>query len=164
MTMTLKTALLLPLCAVSLLSACSRESTEPEPTTPEAPALPAPDTSHDVANYSTVIGWPEGKTPVAPAGFRVTKYADGLDSPRWLYVLPNGDVLVAEAATENSADRITLLRDSDHDGTPDVRETFLQGLHQPLGMLLLVLTDSLAVLYVGRTVDWGEVWPSLRAR
>ncbi|WP_239576553.1 PQQ-dependent sugar dehydrogenase [Archangium primigenium] len=164
MTTMLKKALL-GVSAASLMAACAHDPATPNPTpggTPPAtppPALPAPDTSHDVQNYSEVIGWPDGQTPVAPEGFVVTKYADGFQNPRWLYVLPNGDVLVAESNTEPkskedlqkaqasgkaasqrigaSANRITLLRDANGDGTPEVRETFLKDLHQPLGMLLL---------------------------
>jgi glucose/arabinose dehydrogenase len=161
MTTMLKKALL-GVSAASLLAACAHDPATPNPTpggTPPPPALPAPDTSHDVQNYSEVIGWPDGQMPVAPEGFVVTKYADGFQNPRWLYVLPNGDVLVAESNTEPkskedlqkaqasgkaasqrigaSANRITLLRDANGDGTPEVRETFLKDLHQPLGMLLL---------------------------
>ncbi|MGV3460113.1 MAG: hypothetical protein ACO1N9_06630 [Flavobacterium sp.] len=57
--------------------------------------LPAP--SESVTNYSNVIGWGEGNKPIAPVGFTVTKYADGFDNPRWMYALPNGDILVAES-------------------------------------------------------------------
>lgn len=118
--------------------------------------LPAPDPAHKVKNYSKVVGWKEGATPRAPAGFSVSKYADGLRNPRWIYVTPNGDVLVAEANTElksaadkgeaaqegklgsqnlgRSANRITLFRDSDGDGQPELRVSFLENLNQPLGM------------------------------
>jgi glucose/arabinose dehydrogenase len=122
------------------------------------PALPPPFHTESVARFPKIIGWPEGKTPAAPAGFQVSVYADGLDHPRWLYVLPNGDVLVAESNTEKlggempepvrkaiegaglmgpSANRITLIRDANGDGKPEVHETFLAGLNQPFGMLLL---------------------------
>ncbi len=121
-------------------------------------SLPAPYATDTVKNFSKVIGWPEGKKPVAPAGFVVTKFADSLRNPRWLYVLPNGDVLVVEAKKKQglakkageviigkakaesgggSADRITLLRDADHDGRAEVRETFLENLHSNFGMLVL---------------------------
>ncbi len=121
-------------------------------------ALPQPNATKSVRNFPNVIGWADGKTPLAPVGFKVEKYADGFISPRWLYVCPNGDVLVAEANTElsgfkmlgarilgitksqrftSSANRITLLRDSNNDGTPDIRKTFLSGLNQPLGMLII---------------------------
>lgn len=92
-----------------------------------------------VAKPSTVVGWPEGKTPVAPEGFEVVAFAKELDNPRWLYILPNGDVLVAESNSKNSADRITLLRDEDADGHPELRSVFLEGgeLNRPFGMLLL---------------------------
>ncbi|NNE75770.1 MAG: sorbosone dehydrogenase family protein [Pricia sp.] len=121
--------------------------------------LPPPFATKSVSNFSNVIGWKNGRTPKAPKGFKVVKYADGFENPRWLYELPNGDILVAQSNSnygffkqigawligagksknlKNSADIITLLRDTDQDGKPDVRETFLdQGLNQPFGMLLL---------------------------
>ncbi|TGE27215.1 PQQ-dependent sugar dehydrogenase [Hymenobacter metallicola] len=164
---------LLPLCAsfVALLAACSGPSKEEKAqaqadtpadtvaTTTAPIQLPEPYASKSVTKRSKVIGWPAGRTPTVPAGFTITKYADSFDSPRWLYVTPNGDVLVAEANTvpttvkkkvaaalgldpskslkPTSANRITLLRDADKDGKPEVRETFLTGLNQPLGMLVL---------------------------
>ncbi|MCX6217459.1 sorbosone dehydrogenase family protein [Spirosoma sp.] len=121
--------------------------------------LPAPYATESSQKFSNVVGWPEGKTPQAPAGFTVTEYARDLASPRWIYVGPNGDVFVAEANTERkgiktkvvnavtgksnserteaSANRITLLRDTNKDGKPDVKEPFLTGLNQPFGMLVL---------------------------
>jgi len=120
--------------------------------------LPPPYATKSTMNFSNVLGWKEGETPVAPEGFIVTKYADDFQNPRWMYVLPNGDVLVAEANTPHgffekvgaaiiganksndmrkSANRITLLRDTDKDGKPDIRTIFLEGLTLPLGMLLL---------------------------
>ena len=135
---------------------------------PPAPAkLPAPFETPSVVKHPKVIGWPEGKTPVAPPGFAVSLYADGFDSPRWLHVLPNGDVLVAEArtlpkkdakpevkkgmkesktVTGGSANRITLLRGMDKDGKPETRNTFVAGLNQPFGMA--VVGDS---FYVANT-------------
>ncbi len=125
---------------------------------PTAPMLPPPFDTKSATKHPKVIGWPAGKTPTAPEGFSVTLYADTFDSPRWLYTLPNGDVLVAEArtlpkpdakpeqkegmkksktVTGTSANRVTLLRDADKDGTPEVRETFLTGLNQPFGMALI---------------------------
>jgi glucose/arabinose dehydrogenase len=122
------------------------------------PELPPPFETKSVTKHPKVIGWPDGKTPKAPDGFAVTLYADKFDSPRWLYALPNGDVLVAEArtlpkpdakkedkegmkksktVTGTSANRITLLRDADKDGKPEVRETFLADLNQPFGMALI---------------------------
>ena len=121
------------------------------------PRLPAPDTSHRVENYSEVVGWPEGRAPTAPAGFRVRRVAGGLDSPRWLLVLPNRDLLVAEATTvaedpaspktagqmrsgsadPRSANRITLLRDADGDGVAETRSVLLEGLNQPFGLALV---------------------------
>ncbi len=107
-------------------------------------------------------GWPEGVRPIAAAGLSVAALATGLDHPRWVYVLPNGDVLVAESnapprpedgkgikgavmgvvmkragAGVPSANRITLLRDADGDGVAELRTTFLQGLNSPFGMALV---------------------------
>lgn len=119
------------------------------------PDLPPPAKSH--VNLSNVIGWPEDKTPVAPKGFIVTKYADGFDNPRWMYQTPNGDILVAEANSKvtaiqkiaskvigkkpqnmgKSGNRIILLRDKNNDGKPDIREEFLGDLNRPFGMLII---------------------------
>jgi glucose/arabinose dehydrogenase len=122
-------------------------------------SLGSPTKSH--GNYSKVIGWEDGQTPIAPSGFTVTKYADGFKNPRWMYVTPNGDILVAQSNSnysllkqigatligvwrsnnlKQSANIITLLRDSNKDGIPEVRETFLsenEGLNQPFGMLVI---------------------------
>lgn len=108
--------------------------------------LPAP--SEAFRKSSKVIGWSEGKTPVAPEGFVVTKYADKLNNPRWMYVTPNGDILVSQSKTNKntSPNNIILLRDTNKDGIPDLRETFMSGLKQPLGMLILNNT-----LYIGNT-------------
>jgi hypothetical protein len=108
------------------------------------------------------VGWPGGGKPVAAAGLSVAPFATGLDHPRWVYVLPNGDVLVAESnappkpedgkgirgwvmkivmkragAGVPSANRITLLRDADGDGTAETRSVFLEGLNSPFGMILV---------------------------
>ena len=119
--------------------------------------LPAPYATESAKKFSKALGWPHGLKPTAPAGFIVEKFADKLENPRWLYVLPNGDVLVAEAGTKGaiksavafvsgssksrlssgSADRITLFRDTNKDGIPDVRDVFLDDLNQPLGMVLV---------------------------
>jgi glucose/arabinose dehydrogenase len=100
--------------------------------------LPEPYATPAVRNQSKVIGWPTGKTPTAPAGFIVNRYADDMKSPRWIYVLPNNDVLVACANTgNNSANIILLFRGLDKDGQPTERDTFLSGLNQNFGMLLL---------------------------
>lgn len=99
--------------------------------------LVAPFSSESVSNSSEVIGWPEGKAPIASEGFNVSRFADDLEHPRWTYVAPNNDIFVAEADTKNSADRITLLRDTDKDGEVDERHVFLEGLNKNFGMLVL---------------------------
>jgi len=120
--------------------------------------LPPPFSTKSVSNYSNVIGWENGEVPHAPAGFEVVRYADGFDNPRWICEAPNGDILVAESNSNfsvpkqigatiigagrsnnlsRSADRIMLLRDTNNDGLPDHRDTFLADLNQPFGMLFL---------------------------
>ncbi len=117
----------------------------------------------------TAKGWAAGDTPKAAPGLAVNAFAENLDHPRWIYVLPTGDVLVAEAIQEGrppetafdyamqstmrraralgkSANRISLFRDADGDGVADVRELFLDGLNQPFGMA--VADDR---FYVGNT-------------
>jgi glucose/arabinose dehydrogenase len=106
------------------------------------PALPPPFATPSMSRSAKVIGWPKGKVPTAPTGFEVKLYAENLDYPRWLYILPNRDILVAESF----ANRITLLRDRNRDGIPEVRATFLQNLNQPFGMFLVGST-----LYVANT-------------
>ena len=127
------------------------------------PVLPAPRASLiPTVNIAQATGWPQGRTPHAAPGLQVRAFASNLDHPRWLYVLPNGDVLVAEtdapAKPEDggglrgwimkkvmaragsggkSADRITLLRDTDGDGKSDQRSILLDGLHSPFGMALV---------------------------
>lgn len=68
-------------------------------TTGQPVDLPAPYATKSSTRFSNVIGWPEGKTPVAPQGFTVTKFADGLNNPRNIYIAPNGDILISEAST-----------------------------------------------------------------
>ncbi|WP_407295517.1 PQQ-dependent sugar dehydrogenase [Stutzerimonas zhaodongensis] len=127
------------------------------------PALPEPNTSLiPTVNVAEAIGWPEGRKPKAAAGLDVQAFARDLDHPRWLYVLPNGDVLVAESDAPakpeesqgfrdwiakkimsragsggTSANRITLLRDRDGDGTAEHRSVILEGLNSPFGMALV---------------------------
>jgi glucose/arabinose dehydrogenase len=127
------------------------------------PVLPAPtQTLLPTVNIAPAKGWPDGVTPRAAHGTRVAAFATGLDHPRWMVVLPNGDVLVAETnappkpegvkgikgwvmglvmqragAGVPSANRITLLRDSSGTGVADVRSVLLAGLNSPFGMALI---------------------------
>jgi hypothetical protein len=147
-------------------TACARSSALPESAGigPD-PNLPAPDSSLiPVVKVAKARGWTDGAQPVPAPGLSVTAFATGLDHPRWLYVLPNGDVLVAETnAPERplrkellgvkgwvmgkmmqraggavpSADRITLLRDADGDGVAELRSVFLENLRSPFGMALV---------------------------
>ncbi|MEJ7823655.1 MAG: sorbosone dehydrogenase family protein [Chitinophagaceae bacterium] len=100
--------------------------------------LPKPFATPSVVNNSNVTGWVKGKKPVAPSGFRVNKFAEGFQNPRWIYVAPNGDLFISESSTKpNSANQITILQDSDKDGTYDTREIFLSNQNKPFGMLVL---------------------------
>ena len=141
-----------------------------------SPTLPAPEKSWiPTVNVATAIGWPGGGKPTPAKGMAVNAFASGLDHPRTLYVLPNGDVLVAETnappkpddtrgikgwvtrmvmsragADTTSANRIVLLRDADGDGVAETRSVFLEGLNSPFGMALvgedLYVADSDAIL------------------
>jgi glucose/arabinose dehydrogenase len=143
----------------ALLAAALPESAGSGPN----PQLPEPDSALiPTVNVAPAVGWKESEAPTAAKGLTVSRYACELDHPRWLYVLPNGDVLVAETnaperpedgkgikawfksramkkagAATQSANRITLLRDADNNGTPEVRNVFLQGLSSPFGMALV---------------------------
>lgn len=146
------------------LGACAEHARLPvEAGTGPEPALPAPTrTLVPTVKVAPAKGWPVGATPQAYAGLAVGAYAAELDHPRWLYVLPNGDVLVAETNAPPrpedgkgmrgwimkrmmkragsggpSANRITLLRDADGDGIAETRTIFLQGLNSPFGMVLV---------------------------
>ncbi len=99
--------------------------------------LPAPYATESVRNSTSMVDWPENTMPKAPEGFTVTKYADGFDNPRWSYYAPNGDLFVSEASTGKSKGKITLLRDKNNDGKFEARETFLEDLNQPFGMLVI---------------------------
>ncbi len=99
--------------------------------------LPLPNATRAVANPPNVVPWPQNKVPNAPAGFEVTLFADELDNPRMLYVLPNGDVLVMESTPQQSQSRIVLLRDSSKRGKPDLRQPFLRRLNMAFGMALI---------------------------
>ena len=125
------------------------------------PTLPPPTTTLiPTVEIAPARGWPEGAKPVSAAGTTVSAFATGLVHPRWLYVLPNGDVLVAESdappkpggglkawvmkrvmkragSATPSADRITLLRDADGDGVAEMRSVFLENLYSPFGMALV---------------------------
>ncbi|OFV93825.1 MAG: L-sorbosone dehydrogenase [Acidobacteria bacterium RIFCSPLOWO2_12_FULL_54_10] len=127
-------------CGSSAQQAASVQAIESGPS--EQISLPAPFATPSVRNASDVIGWPAGRMPTAPPGFQVNLFAEDLNNPRWIYVLPNADVLVAETIRERigssrSGNRIVLFRDRDKDGKPELREIFLSDLNMPFGMLLL---------------------------
>ncbi|MBZ9653439.1 PQQ-dependent sugar dehydrogenase [Phyllobacterium lublinensis] len=170
----ISTIVVLALLVVAGVRLYSRESATipieegygPNPTLPPPNPKPIP-----TVNIAPADSWPEGVTPTAAQGLKVNAFARNLDHPRWLHVLPNGDVLVAESnnpadknpsfsirgwissvvmkragANATSANRITLMRDADHDGVAEIHETFLEGLNSPFGMTL-----SDGKLYVANT-------------
>jgi glucose/arabinose dehydrogenase len=154
-----------PLVAAALsIAACGEPAQLPVSAgTGPNPVLPAPSTSLiPTINVVKAKGWSVDGKPVAADGMTVAAFARELDHPRWLYVLPNGDVLVAETNAPKrpddnkgirgwffkrfqkqaggavpTANRITLLRDSDGDGIADTRSVFLTGLNSPFGMALV---------------------------
>jgi glucose/arabinose dehydrogenase len=106
-------------------------------------ALPAPYATPSAVKVARVVGWPAGAAPQAPLNFRVAAFARGLDHPRSLLVLPNGDVLVTEARGayppspgRPSANRITLLRDGAGQGVADQQFALIEGLIRPYGLAL----------------------------
>jgi len=156
--------LLLAGAAALLVAGCGDSSTLPEQaTTGPNPTLPAPTkTLIPTVNIAPAQGWPQDGKPKAIAGLGVNAFAKDLEHPRWLFVLPNGDVLVAESnapqrpddvkgikgwiyrtvqkwagAGVPSPDRITLLRDKDGDGVAETRTVFLKNLYSPFGMALI---------------------------
>jgi glucose/arabinose dehydrogenase len=155
--------LALLLAIAVLVSSCAEPATVPVTVgVGPTPQLPAPKTALiPTVHIAPAVGWPADVLPTAAPGTRVTAFASGLDHPRWVYVLPNGDVLVAESnaperpersglyfwimgkvqaragAGVPSANRITLLRDGDGDGVAEVRSAFLTKLNSPFGMTLV---------------------------
>jgi glucose/arabinose dehydrogenase len=150
-------------CAAALAGCGASAKFTVEEGTGVTPELPPPSRSLiPVVDIAPAVGWSHGAKPAAADGLAVAAFAQDLAHPRWLYVLPNGDVLVAETAAPQresarrgikglimaramkkagsavpSADRITLLRDADGDGQPELRTTFIAGLHSPFGMTLV---------------------------
>lgn len=100
--------------------------------------LPRPYATPSANSPPKVIGWPAGKTPKAPAGFRVEPFSQ-LDHPRWIYVLPDGNLLVSQSSSDrrHSPNKITLLGDADGDGKAEIQKVVASDLNQPLGMALL---------------------------
>jgi glucose/arabinose dehydrogenase len=154
------------------LAACGTSSPGPDPGVGANPQLPAPHSQWmPTVNIAKAVGWSDGATPTPAAGLAVKAFATGLDHPRWVYTLPNGDVLVAETdappkpddakgfkgkmmkffmkragSSKGSANRITLLRDADGDGVAETRTVFLDNLNSPFGMALVGDT-----LYIANT-------------
>ncbi|MES2861222.1 MAG: sorbosone dehydrogenase family protein [Pseudomonadota bacterium] len=164
--MTRRLLLLAASTATLALAACGSGPTAPPGSTYGAnPQLVEPHKNLLIptVNIAPAVGWPAGVMPTAPAGFRVQAFASGLDHPRWIYRLPNGDLLVAETnappnpekksegirgwvmglvmkragATPPSPNRISLLRDADGDGVAETKTVFLQNLTSPFGMALV---------------------------
>jgi len=163
-----------------LAASCAQKSElAPESVSGPAPPLPEPDKALlPTVKIAPATGWKSGETPVPAAGVQVKAFAMGLEHPRWLYVLPNGDVLVAETnrppTEDNPADRIraafmksafekagaavpspnriTLLRDKDGDGVAETKSVLLSNLYSPFGMSLvgdrLYIANADAIVWV----------------
>ena len=150
--------------ALSALAGCGGEANlrAGEDTGPQPVIAPPQTSAIPVVDIAPARGWADGEKPVPASGLAVGAFATGLDHPRWLYVLPNGDVLVAESNAPPgkrgikgikgkvmasvmkkagsgvpSANRITLLRDADGDGVAETRSVFAQDLTSPFGMVLV---------------------------
>ena len=152
-----------PLVALALASCGDTARQNVEAVTGPRPVLLNPVKSLiPTVKVAEATGWPAGKVPIPAAGLKVNEFAGGLEHPRWLYTLPNGDVLVAETASPGtdktggglkgffmkmfmkkagsatpSANRITLLRDANHDGVAEQRSPLLTNLYSPFGMALV---------------------------
>ena len=157
--------LLIVLILIFVINACSKKMSNKDSfggsvntSGYTAKNMPAPNATKSVQNFSEVVGWKDGKMPVAPNGFEVNKFAEGLEHPRWIYTDDNGDIFVAESNTilkgiikigakisrkiktqhiGESANRITLFRDENKDGIPEKRYVFMTDLNQPFGMLII---------------------------
>ncbi len=164
-----QTGITIALC-VSLFACAETSRVAPALGMGQAPQIPLPSPSLvPTISIAPAVGWPAGGKPMAAAGLAVNAFAVGLDHPRWIYTLPNGDVLVAESnappkesgglrawvmklvmrragAGVPSANRITLLRDVDGDGVAETRSVFIAGLNSPFGMALVG-----DILYVANT-------------
>ena len=175
--MTLIARAALPAMLALFVAGCDWSSLSDEETQGPNPTIPTPRWAlmPDI-NLARAVGWPKGAMPTPAQGLAVNAFAEGLDHPRWLHVLPNGDVLVAETNTPKSGDvsvpgfkgivmimamnyagagvpspnRIVLLRDSDGDGVAETGHVFLEGLNSPFGMALvgdkLYVADTDALL------------------
>jgi len=158
-----KCALPLAAVAILLLGACDSADLPEEASQGANPTIPEPsDGVVPTVNVAKATSWPDGEKPTPAKGLEVKAFARNLDHPRWLYVLPNGDVLVAETnapkrsgghegirewvmgwamdragAAVPSPDRIMLLRDEDGDGQADTKTVFLENLNSPFGMALI---------------------------
>ena len=154
---------LLALAVLALAACADNARLAPDAERGPDPQLPSPSRSPiPTVKIAPAKGWPAGAQPVSPQGATVTAFAKRLQHPRWIHVLPNGDVLVAESnapdrpeqgkgikgwfmkqvkkkvgAAVPSANRITLLRDADGDGVAEARFAFIEGLNSPFGMALV---------------------------
>jgi glucose/arabinose dehydrogenase len=159
--MTVRTGVVtLSLLAV-LLAGCDAANLSEQETQGPNPTIPPPSEALPAINIAPAGAWQNGKKPTPAAELAVNAFATGLDHPRWLTVLPNGDVLVAETNTPKqdgphglkgwlmvwamglagagvpSPNRIVLLRDADGDGVAETRSVFREGLNSPFGMALI---------------------------
>lgn len=151
-------ALLLFSCKESKKETDGSGKTDEALTQTDTLKLPPPDEKGAKNKFSNVIGWPRDKTPIAPEGFTVTRFAENIKSPRNMIQAENGDVFVVLSNSERStadkikndisgksdaevggrsANRIILYRDANKDGIPESSSVFIANLNQPYGMLII---------------------------
>jgi glucose/arabinose dehydrogenase len=159
--MTVRTGVVTLSLLTVLLAGCDAANLSEQETQGPNPTIPPPSEALPAINIAPAGAWQNGKKPTPAAGLAVSAFATGLDHPRWLTVLPNGDVLVAETNTPKqdgphglkgwlmvwamglagagvpSPNRIVLLRDADGDGVAETRSVFREGLNSPFGMALI---------------------------
>lgn len=134
-------------CSAMFSCSCNNESNTTDKATADSTAtaqqqtvadldsLPSPFHTKSVTNTAKVIEWEAGRKPLAPEGFKVSIWADKLESPRWMYVASNADVFVAQADREGKkGNNILLFRDKDKDGNYETKSVYLKNLNQPFGM------------------------------
>jgi glucose/arabinose dehydrogenase len=160
----MRTAIVAGISLLALAACGDNQGGDPQNEVGENPQLPDQNQYlFPPMHLAKVVGWKEGETPTVPAGFKIEALATGLQHPRSLYILPNGDILVVESkgpdletikrpkdfvtnwiegwvtggGDPGPSNRITLLRDADGDGKPEVHDTFLDHLYSPFGVALV---------------------------
>ncbi len=126
------------LCACNSNSQSKKKDNTASNDSVSSDSLPPPFATKSVTKNAEVVGWPSGKMPKAPEGFKVEKFADNLNNPRWIYAAPNGDIFVSQSTTRGqNPNSILIFRDTNKDGKPDMQQVFASDLNRPFGMLIM---------------------------